>query len=150
MTQDTAERASLSVARGIGGTVGNLVPRMLVPLILSAFADEARGYLVSMVVMGAIGIVSYLIAYFSVDENIKSAVPAHRPEEDGIHLLAYLKVLMHNRPFIAVSVASISMIFGIMINGSMLIFYFKNNLNAFELMGVTTIISCLFYTSRCV
>ena len=141
LTQDTAERASLSVARGIGGTVGNLVPRMLVPLILSAFADEARGYLVSMVVMGAIGIVSYLIAYFSVDENIKSAVPAHRPEEDGIHLLAYLKVLMHNRPFIAVSVASISMIFGIMINGSMLIFYFKNNLNAFELMGVTTIIS---------
>ena len=140
MTQDTAERASLSVARGIGGTVGNLIPRMLVPLILSYFAeDQAKGYLMAMVAMGAIGIVSYVIAYFTVQENIRSTEPPKAREE--VRPVEYLRVIGQNRPFISVSVASLAMIFGTMINGAMLIYYFKNNLNAFTLMGVTTIIS---------
>ncbi len=140
MTQDTTERASLSVARGIGGTVGNLIPRMLVPLILSYFAeDQAKGYLMAMVAMGAIGIVSYVIAYFTVQENIRSTEPPKAREE--VRPVEYLRVIGQNRPFISVSVASLAMIFGTMINGAMLIYYFKNNLNAFTLMGVTTIIS---------
>ena len=46
-------------------------------------------------------------------------------------------VIGKNRSFIAVSIASIAMLTGLMINGAMNIYYFRENLNALSLMGLS-------------
>lgn len=141
MTQDPGERASLSVARGLGGTFGNILPRLIVPFILTMFADDlGKAYLTSMIVLGAIGLISYIITYKTVEENIKAPVVKNTNQEK-VKLIDYFKVLGKNRPFIAVCLASISLMFGMMVNQAMVLYYFRENLNAVSLMGVSMIIS---------
>ena len=67
MTQDPGERASLSVARGLGSTVGNVLVRIVVPFFLSLYTrDLGKAYLLSMIALGILGQISYLITYKTV------------------------------------------------------------------------------------
>lgn len=96
MTQDPGERASLSVARGLGGTVGNIFVRIVVPFVLSLYAsDLGKAYFISMVVLGILGQISYLISYKTVDENIRTPVAAGSTKEK-INIWQYLKLLGKN------------------------------------------------------
>jgi glycoside/pentoside/hexuronide:cation symporter, GPH family len=134
MTQDPTERSKLSVARGIGGLFGAIIPRILVPIFLVRYADDqAKGYLLVMIVFGVMTFVSYLISYFTVKETVQT-----KDEDPGKFKISdSFSVLVKNRPFMAISVASIAMLLGLLIQGSMSIYYFKDNLNALELMSLT-------------
>lgn len=144
MTQDPVERSALSVSRGLGGMVGNILPRVIVPVLLGMFADnEARGYLIAMAVMGVVAIASYLTTYFTVKENVvTSTAKAHEP----LHFKESFKVLVKNKPFIAISIATIAMLTGMMVNQAVSVYYFKDNLQAIEMMsllGVTSLLPML-------
>ena len=145
MTQDPVERSSLAVARGLGGMFGNILPRVLVPLFLVQFADkQATGYLLAMVVMGIAAVISYIFSYRMTEENVKQDINA--AEAGEIKFKDSFKVLIKNRPFIAVCIASIAMLLGLMINGAMSVYYFRENLDALGLMaltGVTMIVPML-------
>ncbi|WP_157950029.1 glycoside-pentoside-hexuronide (GPH):cation symporter [Vallitalea okinawensis] len=137
MTQDPVERSSLAVARGIGGLIGNILPRLIVPLVLVQFTDElSKGYLIAMILFGVIGLVSYIISYYTVEENIVHQVSdVESTDKDGF--VKSIGVLVKNRPFVAVSIASIAMLLGMMVNSAMAVYYFKDNLNALQLMSIT-------------
>ena len=141
MTQDPGERASLSVARGLGSTVGNVLVRIVVPFFLSLYTrDLGKAYLLSMIALGILGQISYLITYKTVDENIKAPV-VEKSSKEKINILQYLKLLIKNRPFISACLGSITMLFGLMTNQAMVLYYFRENLNAISLMGISMIIS---------
>lgn len=138
MTQDAGERASLSVSRGIGGMFGNILPRVIVPIFLTTFAtDQQKGYLFAMAVMGVIAFISYILCYKNVEEHVETKEDT---DETNVSLLSSFNVLKNNRPFIAVSIASIAMLTGLMTNGALSVFYFRENLNALEAMGLTAVI----------
>lgn len=138
MTQDPAERASLSVSRGLGGMIGNILPRVIVPIFLTSFAsDQQKGYLFAMAAMGVVAFLSYLISYKTVEEHVETT---EEDTNEKVSLLSSFNVLKSNRPFIAVSVASIAMLTGLMTNGAMSVFYFRENLGALEAMGITALI----------
>lgn len=139
MTVDPAERASLSVSRGVGGMIGNLGVRVVVPIFLGMYAgDMGKGYLVAMIAMGIIGFASYVLAYFFTEENVE-----HESSTETVKATDALKVLKNNRPFIAVSIASIAMLTGMMINGAMSIYYFKDNLDALSLMAIAGLLGII-------
>ncbi|QEN06332.1 MFS transporter [Thiospirochaeta perfilievii] len=144
MTQDTAERSKLSVSRGLGGLIGAMVTRIVVPLLLVQFSDnEAKGYLITMIVFGGITFLSYLYSYFNVKENIVIQGDTNAK----FKFSDIFSVILKNRPFLAVSLASVAMLTGLLIQGSMNIYYFRENLDALELMaltGLTAIIPMLF------
>jgi len=143
MTQDPTERSKLSVSRGLGGLFGAIIPRIIVPIFLVRFADDqARGYLLVMIVFGIMTFISYLISYFTVEETVVTK----EEKVEKFKITDSFKVLSKNRPFMAVSIASIAMLTGMLIQGSMSIYYFRENLNALELMaltGVTAIVPML-------
>ena len=143
MTQDPTERSKLSVSRGLGGLFGAIFPRILVPIFLVRFADDqARGYLTVMIIFGVMTLVSYLVSYFNVKETVKTK----EEKVEKFRISDSFNVLSKNRPFMAVSIASIAMLTGMLIQGSMSIYYFRENLNALELMaltGVTAIVPML-------
>ncbi|MCH4886452.1 MFS transporter [Acidaminobacter sp. JC074] len=137
MTQEPSERASLSVARGLGGMVGNILPRIIVPVFLTSFAtDQQKGYLIAMAVMGLVAFVGYLVTYFTLEER----VAVKESKNENVSLISAVKVLRKNRPFIAVSVASIAMLTGMLTNQAMSVFYFRENLDALSAMGITAVI----------
>lgn len=141
MTKDPGERASLSVARGIGGTVGNILPRILVPMVLTYFGTDqaAKGYLSAMVLMGILGLVGYVITYFTVQENIRDE-SLHTAEKGGG---SYLRVLGKNKPFISVCLASLGMLLGNMTSMAMMVYYFEENLNNLAAMGIASVLGLI-------
>lgn len=141
MTQDPAERASLSVMRGLGGMVGNILPRVIVPMLLATYADDQqKGYLIAMAIIGVIAFISYLVTYKTVEEHVEIKEDV---STENVSLMSSFKVLKNNRPFIAVSIASIAMLTGLMTNGAMGLFYFRENLNALQFMGLTSVITII-------
>lgn len=134
MTQDPVERSKLSAARGVGGAFGAVIDRVIVPLFLVAYADsEAQGYLYSMATLGVIAVLGYLVCYFTVSENVQTT----QDLDVKFTFRGTFGVLWKNRPFIAVSGASLAMIGGFMVSGTMTIYYFRENLDALNMMGLS-------------
>lgn len=137
MTQDPAERASLSVSRGVLGMFGNLIPTIVVPICLTQFTGEGQNaYFIAMIGMGAVALVCYILAYFMTEENIVHEISE---ADEKVSFKESFSVLRKNRPFIAISLGSISMLLGLMVMGAMALFYFRENLNALHLMAIASL-----------
>lgn len=143
MTQDPIERSGLSVARGVGAMIANVLPRILVPLVLVQFAEDlAKGYLIAMILFGIIAFVSYIICYFTVEENVEQKIQETK-EDEKVSLKSSFRQLAKNKPFIALSIASLGMMFGMLVNQAMSVYYFGENLNALGLLSITGITSLI-------
>ena len=62
MSNNDAERASLSSARGIGSGIGNMLPIMIMPMVISALGGNTNptGYAVGSIICAVIGFVMCL------------------------------------------------------------------------------------------
>jgi GPH family glycoside/pentoside/hexuronide:cation symporter len=140
MTQDPVERSSLSIFRGLGGLFGAMFGRVLVPMLLVQFADDqARGYLLAMIIFGVITVAGYIFSYFTVKETVETKIE----ENQKFSLKDSLSIIVKNRPFLAISLASIAMLTGLLVQGSMQIYYFRENMDALHLMGATAVLQLL-------
>lgn len=73
MTMNAEERAELSVARGLGSSIGIQVPKLFVPFVLGMFGvNLAGGYLASMIVLSILALVNYYLCYYLVEENVQT------------------------------------------------------------------------------
>lgn len=134
MTRDRVERSQLSVSRGLGGLIGTLLIRVIVPGFLVHYADnQARGYLSAMLVLGALAFASYLFCYFTVKETIE----VREEMEDSFDLKKSFSAIAKNRPFLALSLATIVVLTGLLIQGTMTIYFFRENLNAIGQLGLS-------------
>ncbi len=134
MTQHPVERVSLSAARSLGGALGAVIDRIAVPVILTAYVDDqGQGFLVAMSLLGALAFVSYLICYFTVEENIQTAWESPAQASFSQPFFA----LWRHRPFLAVSIASLAILGGFGTSGAMTVYFFQENLGALDLMSWT-------------
>jgi GPH family glycoside/pentoside/hexuronide:cation symporter len=134
MTQEPIGRAKLSAARGVGGAIGAVIDRVAVPLVLVQFAgDEASGYFYAMAMLGGIALVGYWVSYATVSEN----VVVRQNLETSPPIWQTVRSLAGNRPFIALSLATLAMMSGFAIGGSTTIYYFRENLDALGLMPLS-------------
>lgn len=102
MSTNDAERASLSSARGVGSMIGNMIPAMAAPMIISAFGDDnSIGYSIAGVVCAAIGFVICFLHYALTEE--RNTVGADTKSDD-IKVTDILEVFKKNRPFVALCI----------------------------------------------
>lgn len=102
MSNNDAERASLSSARGIGSGVGNMIPVAVMPLVIAALGGEndPTGYAIGSVICAVIGLVMCLMHYKLTEErNTIATEEASQPE--NIKITDILNVFKVNRPFVA-------------------------------------------------
>ena len=92
-----------------------------------------------MVLMGILGLVGYVITYFTVQENIRDE-SLHTAEKGGG---SYLRVLGKNKPFISVCLASLGMLLGNMTSMAMMVYYFEENLNNLAAMGIASVLGLI-------
>lgn len=106
MADTDEERASLSSARGFGGTLGNMLPMILFPILLQTFGDSnATGYAVGATVCALIGAVMCFLHYLWTEE--RNIVETNPEDAKNIKLTDILSVFRKNRAFLALCIHGI-------------------------------------------
>lgn len=103
MSDTDEERAALSSARGFGGTVGNMIPMILFPILLQVFGDSnATGYSVGAAVCALIGAIMCFFHYKWTEER---NIVASQPEDaQNIKFTDIIDVFKKNRAFLALCI----------------------------------------------
>ncbi|WP_354011684.1 MFS transporter [Endozoicomonas lisbonensis] len=139
MTQDPGERASLSGARAMGGVSGSIACNILVPFMLSIFADDlSKAYLYSMIILGALSVVCYLLAYRFTQEHIKHEASSC---DTKFSLKDTLNTLGRNKPFLCVSISSLFLLTAMMGQGAVFYYYLSLSLDgALWMISLTAVL----------
>ena len=101
MSNNDAERASLSSARGIGSAIGNMIPVMVMPMVISALGGntDPTGYAIGSIICAGIGFVMCLLHYKMTEE--RNTVEVKQEVAETIKVTDILNVFKVNRPFVA-------------------------------------------------
>ena len=101
MSNNDAERASLSSARGIGSAIGNMIPVMVMPMVISALGGntDPTGYAIGSIICASIGFVMCLLHYKMTEE--RNTVEVKQEVAETIKVTDILNVFKVNRPFVA-------------------------------------------------
>lgn len=128
ITTDRLERVELSNFRSIGAMLAQAPVMVILPLLIYDENDQPKGNLFIYIVagMGVIGFISFILLCNLVTERVK---PQENPKEKS----GYFKTLtsfFHNRPMMALTIATISYTAFIMTVFTFLpyvfMYYFKN------------------------
>lgn len=136
MTQDAEEQAALSTFRTFGAIAGGAIVKLMVPIMLTFFADDiGTGYLAAMAACGIIGMAAHLTAYLNTKENIKAEPQPMTP------LKQQVKSLFTNKLLLAVSGAALCCLTALYGMGATIIFWIQSNLdNALSVLAITGIV----------
>lgn len=106
MANNDEERAVLSSARGFGSMIGNIIPTIIFPALLSKYGDtNATGYGIGAAICAVIGFVFCLMHYYWTEErNIGTAAAE---DAQKIKITDILVVIKKNRPFVALCIHGI-------------------------------------------
>ena len=139
MAKNDAERAELSSARGIGGMLGNIIPQMLFPAIITLFErNQSLGYGTGVTVCAIIGYIGCLGCYYFTEErNISQQEAGAAP----IKVTDILEVFRLNRAFVALCIHGLLSGILMSVGGALSTYMFADVLGSLALMGVASVIS---------
>ncbi|WHY68198.1 glycoside-pentoside-hexuronide (GPH):cation symporter [Neobacillus sp. SuZ13] len=132
MTQDSVDRASLGSFRAIGSQFALLISGMVVIPIVLYFPNQKLGYTVAIATMAAVGMIFHYICYRNTTENV---VRTPKIEKEKVPMSKLFKLLLSNRPLIALCFVCLFMVAGSNLRTAVQLFYLQYNLNNPGLMS---------------
>ncbi|OIK08137.1 MFS transporter [Bacillus sp. MUM 116] len=129
MTQDSVDRASLGSFRAIGSQFALLISGMTVVPIVTHMQNEKLGYAIGITIMAAVGVIFHYICYRNTTENV-----IREPKNEKIPVSRLFKLLLSNRPLIALCFVCLFMVAGSNLRTAVQLFYLQYNLNNTGLM----------------
>ena len=138
MTQDSVDRASLGSFRAIGSQFALLISGMVVIPIVLYFPNQKLGYTVAIATMAAVGMIFHYICYRNTTENI---VRTPKIEKEKVPMSKLFKLLLSNRPLIALCFVWLFMVAGSNLRTAVQLFYLQYNLNNPGLMSLLSFTS---------
>lgn len=134
MATDDAERAALSSARGIGGSLGIVIPQMLFPMLISAFESRpALGYGLGVTVCAGIGFVCCLLYFAFTEERNLTQTKASAAQ---IKTTDILEVFQKNRAFVALCLHGLLSGILMSVGGALGTYMYADVLGSLALMSV--------------
>ena len=138
MAKNDAERAELSSARGIGGMLGNIIPQMLFPAIITLFErNTSLGYGTGVTVCAVIGYIGCLGCYFFTEERNVSLQEA---DASPIKVTDILEVFQRNRAFVALCIHGLLSGILMSVGGALSTYMYADVLGSLALMSVGSMI----------
>ena len=127
ISNDPADRASLSAWRSIGSMVGNMLPMVILPFIIYNADGTLNGYMVfvAALIMGALGFVCFQFMIRNTEIRVETEVTLNE-DQPKFNVFEALKNFVHNRPAVGATVAAMGMFIG--------------------MQGATTAVSVVFQT----
>ena len=138
MAINDVERSQLSSARGIGGTLGGILPQVLFPRIIEAFEGSPQlGYSMGVTVCAAIGLVLCLGCYALTEERNPSSRAVNAAP---IRVTDIITVLTKNRAVLALCLHG--MLQGVLmaVAGSLGTYMYADVLGKLSLMSTAAIL----------
>lgn len=138
MAVNDVERSQLSSARGIGGTLGGILPQVLFPRIIEAFEGNSQlGYGMGVTVCAAIGLVLCLSCYALTEERNPSSRTVNAAP---IRVMDIITVLTKNRAVLALCLHG--MLQGVLmaVAGSLGTYMYADVLGKLSLMSTAAIL----------
>jgi GPH family glycoside/pentoside/hexuronide:cation symporter len=138
MTQDSVDRASLGSFRAIGSQFAMLISGMVVIPIVLYFPDQKLGYTVGIGSMALVGIIFHYICYRNTNENV---IRLPKKEENKVPMSKLFKLLLSNRPLIALCFVCLFMVAGSNLRTAVQLYYLQYNLGNPGLMSLLSFTS---------
>ena len=138
MATNDAERAELSSARGIGGTLGYIIPQTLFPVIISAFESRpSLGYGLGVTLCAIIGFICCLLYYsFTEERNLTQQKAGAAP----IKTTDILEVFQKNRAFVALCIHGLLQGILMAVGGALGTYMYSDVLGHLALMSVASMV----------
>jgi GPH family glycoside/pentoside/hexuronide:cation symporter len=139
MTGDGNERTSLNSFRFVCAFLGQLVVTGLALTLAHRLGggDDARGYQLTMVVLGTVSLALFMIAFANTRERIQPP-PSHRSS-----LREDLRALLGNTPWIILSVVGLISFVMFALQNASLAFYFKYHVGREESVQLFNVVGSL-------
>ena len=144
ISNDPADRASLSAWRSIGSMVGNMVPMVILPFIIYNEDESLNGNMVfvAALVMGVLGFICFQFMIRNTEIRVESDVTVSE-ERQKFNIWEALKNFAKNRPAIGATLAAMGMFVGMQgaATAVSVVFqiYFKNT----EISGVVQLFALI-------
>ena len=140
ITSDEKERSVLSVFRSIGSTFGAIPAMLLISLCYVKLEDGRsvmayRKIIIGVIVIAVFCVLGFLLCYRWTRERVKTR-PGPRARGETLRVV---KILLHSRPFVAVSVASMLFLAAQMFSQSYYTYLFNYYFNAPGLSMLPTV-----------
>lgn len=149
MANNDEERAQLSSARGIGGTIFGIIPALLFPIIIKIFGETAKGYGVGIVILAALGLVLGLMHYFFTEERNNNVAMITSDSEAKLNFKDIISLVTKNRAFLALCIHSI-FICGIQaVSGTIGSYIYADVFDNIALMSMASLLILPFYLLVC-
>ncbi|MCR6652478.1 MAG: MFS transporter [Cellvibrionaceae bacterium] len=121
LTGNMQERNSLSAYRFVAVMVAQFVIQaLLLPLVLIAGnGDKAAGFKTVMLIFSCVGVVFFLITFFTTRERVKPV------QQEKTRVVDDLKDLLGNRPWLIMLMATVLVFVTLALKGGSYIYYFQ-------------------------
>ncbi len=112
ISDSTADRASLSAWRSVGGMVGNMVPMVILPFIVYDANNNLVGERVFLaaLIMGALGFICFQFMLKNTEIRVNAPVRANDGEK--FNVIKAMKNFLKNRPAVGATLAAMGMFLG--------------------------------------
>ena len=113
ISDDPADRASLSAWRSIGSMLGNMVPMVILPFIIYNEDETLNGNMVfvAALVMGVLGFICFQFMIRNTEIRIEEDVKLNA-DQPKFNVLKALKNFVTNRPAVGATIAAMGMFIG--------------------------------------
>ena len=144
ISNDPADRASLSAWRSIGSMVGNMLPMVILPFIIYNEDESLNGNMVfvAALIMGVLGFICFQFMIRNTEIRVDTDVKVNE-EQPKFNLGEALKNFAKNRPAIGATLAAMGMFIGMQgaTTAVSVVFqiYFKNT----EISGVVQLFAMI-------
>lgn len=141
------ERAKLSSARGFGAMVGNLIPMMLFPIIITVSKNNpAIGYGVGVTVCAVVGLVFCLLSvYWTSELQTKQTAGAESKSEiSDIKFTDILVVFRKNRAFVALFIAGLLSCLAQYTASTLGVYMYRDVLGSLPMMSISMFLTMGF------
>ncbi len=140
MAKTDEERAQLSSARGFGSVVGNILPTVIFPVILSIYGDtNATGYGIGAAICAAIGFVFCFFHYYWTEERNVSDAPTEAAQSAKITDI--FTVFKENRAFLALCIHGVCICCMQYVGSTLGTYMYADVLGNIGLMSMASILS---------
>ncbi len=113
ISNEPADRASLSAWRSIGSMVGNMLPMVILPFIIYNPDKSLNGYMVFLaaLIMGGLGFICFQFMIRNTEIRVEQEIKLNE-DTPKFNVLVALKNFITNRPAVGATLAAMGMFIG--------------------------------------
>jgi len=144
ISDEPADRASLSAWRSIGSLVGNMVPMVVLPFIIYDAEDNLIGERVFLaaLLMGFLGFLCFQFMIKNTEIRINTEITVSE-EQPKFNVISAMGNFLKNRPAVGATIAAMGMFVGMQGAATAVTVLFQSYFNNVQISGVVQLFSMI-------